>query len=155
MTPEVKIEILTPDFKGVKASLDTIIDAHPDVFNHNIETARDIFKTARPQGNYEVSLNVLKYMKEKGNLITKSGFMIGLGESIEQIEDTLKDLKSAGVDIVTIGQYIQPSKEHLQVQKYYKPEEYEELKQLAQKTGFTHYQIGPLVRSSYRAAELV
>lgn len=155
MTPDVKIEILTPDFKGVKTSLDTIINAHPDVFNHNIETARDIFKTARPQGNYEVSLNVLKYMKEKGNLITKSGFMIGLGESMEQIEDTLKDLKSAGVDIVTIGQYIQPSKEHLPVQKYYKPEEYEELKQLAQKIGFTHYQIGPLVRSSYRAAELV
>lgn len=155
LTPEVKIEILTPDFKGLKSSLDTIIKASPDVFNHNIETAKEIFKTARPQGNYETSLKVLKYIKDIGKLTTKSGFMIGLGETIEQIEETLKDLKQAGVDIVTIGQYIQPSKEHLPVQKYYKPEEYEELKILAAKIGFKHYQIGPLVRSSYRAADLV
>lgn len=155
LTPEVKIEILTPDFKGLKSSLDTIIKARPDVFNHNIETAKEIFKTARPQGNYETSLKVLKYIKDIGKLTTKSGFMIGLGETIEQIEETLKDLKQAGVDIVTIGQYIQPSKEHLPVQKYYKPEEYEELKMLAAKIGFKHYQIGPLVRSSYRAADLV
>lgn len=155
LTPEVKIEILTPDFKGLKSSLDTIIKARPDVFNHNIETAKEIFKTARPQGNYETSLKVLKYIKDIGKLTTKSGFMIGLGETIEQIEETLKDLKQAGVDIVTIGQYIQPSKEHLPVQKYYKPEEYEELKILAAKIGFKHYQIGPLVRSSYRAADLV
>lgn len=151
----MKIEILTPDFKGLKSSLDTIIKASPDVFNHNIETAKEIFKTARPQGNYETSLKVLKYIKDIGKLTTKSGFMIGLGETIEQIEETLKDLKQAGVDIVTIGQYIQPSKEHLPVQKYYKPEEYEELKILAAKIGFKHYQIGPLVRSSYRAADLV
>lgn len=155
LTPEVKIEILTPDFKGLKSSLDTIIKARPDVFNHNIETAKEIFKTARPQGNYETSLKVLKYIKDIGKLTTKSGFMIGLGETIEQIEETLKDLKQAGVDIVTIGQYIQPSKEHLPVQKYYKPEEYEELKMLAAEIGFKHYQIGPLVRSSYRAADLV
>lgn len=155
LTPEVKIEILTPDFKGLKSSLDTIIKARPDVFNHNIETAKEIFKTARPQGDYETSLKVLKYIKDIGKLTTKSGFMIGLGETIEQIEETLKDLKQAGVDIVTIGQYIQPSKEHLPVQKYYKPEEYEELKILAAKIGFKHYQIGPLVRSSYRAADLV
>lgn len=154
LTPEVKIEILTPDFKGIESSLETIVMAGPDVFNHNIETARDIFKTARPQGNYETSLRVLAYMKSRG-LVTKSGFMIGLGETIEQIEETLKDLKQAGVDIVTIGQYIQPSREHLQVQKYYKPEEYEKLKILAAETGFKHYQIGPLVRSSYRAADLV
>ena len=155
LTPEVKIEILTPDFKGLESSLDTIIKARPDVFNHNIETAKEIFKTARPQGNYETSLKVLKYIKDIGKLTTKSGFMIGLGETLEQIEETLKDLKQAGVDIVTIGQYIQPSKEHLPVQKYYKPEEYKELKMLAAKIGFKHYQIGPLVRSSYRAADLV
>lgn len=155
LTPEVKIEILTPDFKGLESSLDTIIKARPDVFNHNIETAKEIFKTARPQGNYETSLKVLKYIKDIGKLTTKSGFMIGLGETLEQIEETLKDLKQAGVDIVTIGQYIQPSKEHLPVQKYYKPEEYKELKMLAAEIGFKHYQIGPLVRSSYRAADLV
>lgn len=154
LTPEVKIEILTPDFKGIESSLETIVMAGPDVFNHNIETARDIFKTARPQGNYETSLRVLAYMKSRG-LVTKSGFMIGLGETIGQIEETLKDLKQADVDIVTIGQYIQPSKEHLPVQKYYKPEEYEKLKILAAEIGFKHYQIGPLVRSSYRAADLV
>lgn len=155
MTSGVKIEILTPDFKGNESSLDTVIKARPDVFNHNIETSRDIFKTARPQGDYETSLKVLKYMKDRGKLITKSGFMIGLGESIEQIKETLMDLKNAGVDIVTIGQYIQPSKEHLPVEKYYKLEEYEDLKKMTSEIGFKHYQIGPLVRSSYRAADLV
>ena len=155
ISPDIKIEILTPDFKGNKNSLDTIIMAHPDVFNHNIETVRKIFKTARPQGNYDCSLDVLKYVKDNSNIITKSGLMIGLGETFEDIEETLVDLKSAGCDIVTIGQYIQPSKAHLEVSKYYTPDEYEKLKLLAEKTGIKHYQIGPLVRSSYRASELV
>ncbi len=155
ISPDIKIEILTPDFKGNKNSLDTIIMAHPDVFNHNIETVRKIFKTARPQGNYDCSLDVLKYVKDNSNIITKSGLMIGLGETFEDIEETLVDLKSAGCDIVTIGQYIQPSKAHLEVSKYYTPDEYEKLKLLAEKAGIKHYQIGPLVRSSYRASELV
>ena len=155
ISPDIKIEILTPDFKGNKNSLDTIIMAHPDVFNHNIETVKKIFKTARPQGNYYCSLDVLKYVKDNSNIITKSGLMIGLGETFEDIEETLVDLKSAGCDIVTIGQYIQPSKAHLEVSKYYTPDEYEKLKLLAEKAGIKHYQIGPLVRSSYRASELV
>ena len=155
ISPDIKIEILTPDFKGNKNSLDTIIMAHPDVFNHNIETVRKIFKTARPQGNYDCSLDVLKYVKDNSNIITKSGLMIGLGETFEDIEETLVDLKSAGCDIVTIGQYIQPSKAHLEVAKYYTPDEYEKLKLLAEKAGIKHYQIGPLVRSSYRASELL
>lgn len=155
LTPDVKIEILTPDFKGEEASLQTIIKARPDVFNHNIEAAKDIFKTARPQGNYEVSLRVLKYMKDYGKLTTKSGLMIGLGETYEQIEQTLADLKNSGVDILTIGQYIQPSKEHLPVAKYYELAEYDVLREMAKSAGFKHYQIGPLVRSSYRAADLV
>lgn len=155
ISPEVKIEILTPDFKGNKNSLDTIIKAHPDVFNHNIEAVRDIFKTARPQGNYECSLDVLKYVKDNSDILTKSGLMIGLGETFEQIEETLLDLKNVGCDIVTIGQYIQPSKEHLEVSKYYTPEEYDILRALADKIGIKHHQIGPLVRSSYRAAELI
>lgn len=155
ISPEVKIEILTPDFKGNKNSLDTIIKAHPDVFNHNIEAVRDIFKTARPQGNYECSLDVLKYVKDNSDILTKSGLMIGLGETFEQIEETLLDLKNIGCDIVTIGQYIQPSKEHLEVSKYYTPEEYDILRALADKIGIKHHQIGPLVRSSYRAAELI
>lgn len=155
MSPDVKIEILTPDFKGKTAALDKIISAHPDVFNHNIETVRNLFKSARPQGNYDCSINVLKYVNEKSDIITKSGLMVGLGETVEEIAATLEDLKSAGVDIVTIGQYIQPSKAHLKVSKYYTPDEFEELDKLALKIGFTHKQIGPLVRSSYRAAELV
>lgn len=155
LSPEVKVEILTPDFKGDEKSLDKIIDASPAVFNHNIETVKALFKSARPQGNYDVSLKVLKYVKENSSIITKSGLMVGLGESVQEIEETLCDLKSVGVDILTIGQYIQPSKAHLEVAKFYTPEEFEELDQLALKIGFTHRQIGPLVRSSYRAAELV
>lgn len=153
-SPETKIEILTPDFKNNKSALNTIIKANPDVFNHNIETVRAIFKTARPQGNYENSLEVLKYIKENSKIETKSGLMIGLGENLEQIKETLKDLHNSGCDILTIGQYIQPSKSHLPVVKYYKPEEYEELKKLAASVGITRYQIGPLVRSSYNAASL-
>ena len=155
ISSDIKIEILTPDFKGDKSFLDTIIKAHPDVFNHNIETVRKIFKTARPQGNYDCSLEVLKYVKDNSDIITKSGLMIGLGETFEDIEETLIDLKNVGCDILTIGQYIQPSKAHLEVSKYYTPDEYEKLKLLAEKIGIKHYQIGPLVRSSYRAAELI
>lgn len=155
LCPDTKIEILTPDFKGNKESLDKIIKAHPDVFNHNIEAVKDIFKTVRPQGDYDCSIKVLKYIKENSDIKTKSGLIIGLGETFEQIEQTLTDLKSAGCDIITIGQYIQPSKQHFEVAKYYIPEEYDELKSLAKKAGIKNYQIGPLVRSSYRASELV
>ena len=159
-----KIEILTPDFKprnlapqekvqalNSYAPLDTIIGANPDCFNHNIETVKTLFSTARPQGNYDWSLEVLKYVKNNSSIVTKSGLMVGLGENFEQIEETLFDLKNVGVDIITIGQYIQPSKAHLDVAKFYTLEEFEELKTLARKVGFKNYQIGPLVRSSYHA----
>lgn len=149
---DAKIEILTPDFRNKKEALDLIIKANPEVFNHNIETVKSIFKTARPQGNYEHSIEVLKYIKENSDIITKSGLMVGLGESLNEIEETLIDLKNAGVDIITIGQYIQPSKKHLPVTKYYTPDEFEELRKLAQKVGITNYQIDPLVRSSYKAS---
>lgn len=172
---DAKIEILTPDFRGkcdkltpartsgtlalgeeTKNALDLIIQAHPEVFNHNIETVKSLFKTARPQGSYEHSIQVLKYVKENSDIITKSGLMVGLGEGVNkgvnEIEETLVDLKNAGVDIVTIGQYIQPSKAHLPVAKYYTPEEFEDLKNLAEKIGIKNYQIGPLVRSSYKAS---
>lgn len=155
ISPDVKIEILTPDFKNKKEALDIIINAHPDVFNHNIETVRAVFKTARPQGNYDTSLDVLKHIKQNSDIQTKSGMMIGLGETFAQIKETIEDLYSVGCDILTIGQYIQPSKEHLPVAKYYSLEEYEELKKLAASIGIKNYQIGPLVRSSYNAASLV
>ena len=165
LSPEVKIEILTPDFKGDKKALNTIIEAHPDVFNHNIETVKSLFKTARPQGNYDLSIGVLKYVKENSDIITKSGLMVGLGEGVNEgvndgvnngvneVEETLIDLKNAGVDIVTIGQYIQPSKQHLEVAKYYTLQEFKDLEALARKIGFKDYQINPLVRSSYMAAK--
>ena len=143
LAPDVKVEILTPDFRGSKISLDKIIEANPAVFNHNIETVKSLFKTARPQGNYDISLEVLKYVKDNSQIIIKSGLMVGLGETFEQIEETLLDLRSSGVDILTIGQYIQPSKAHLDVAKYYTPQEFEALDKLALEIG------------SYRAAELV
>lgn len=159
-----KIEILTPDFKPknlapqekVKAlnsyaPLDTIIGANPDCFNHNIETVKTLFSTARPQGNYDWSLEVLRYIKNNSSIVTKSGLMVGLGETFAQLEETLFELKNVGVDIITIGQYIQPSKAHLEVAKFYTLDEFEELKTLARKVGFKNYQIGPLVRSSYHA----
>lgn len=169
---DAKVEILTPDFKpkglapnekphpltsslngqiNLCSPLNTIIQANPEVFNHNIEAVREIFATARPQGNYDWSLEVLKYIKNNSSIVTKSGLMVGLGENFEQIESTLVDLKNAGVDIVTIGQYIQPSKAHLEVAKFYTLEEFEKLKTLARKVGFKNFQIGPLVRSSYQA----
>lgn len=148
-----QIEILTPDFKGDTKSLDMIIQAAPEVFNHNIETVERLFKTARPQAIYQRSLDVLKYVKDNSTILTKSGIMVGLGETVEELEQTLIDLKNINIDIVTIGQYIQPSKEHLAVEKYYTIEEFEQLKTLAKKVGIKNYQIGPLVRSSYNAAE--
>ena len=146
-----KIEILTPDFRGKQNSLDIIIEARPEVFNHNIETVKYLFKTARPQGNYDMSLQILKYIKDNSDIVTKSGLMVGLGESFYDIEETLNDLKNAGVDIVTIGQYIQPSKAHLEVAKYYTLDEFDGLKKLAKKIGIKNYQIDPIVRSSYKA----
>ena len=154
LTPNTKIEILTPDFKGNTVALDIIIKAKPDVFNHNIETVENLFKIARPQGNYKRSLNVLKYIKENSDIPTKSGLMVGLGESEDEIKQTFSDLRAVGCDILTVGQYIQPSKQHLEVDKYYTEEEFEHLKELAKQAGFEKYQIAPLVRSSYNAFKL-
>ena len=155
ISPNTKIEILTPDFNGDKNSLDIIIKTMPEVFNHNIETTKNVFKKARPKGNYQTSLEVLKYVKNNSNIKTKSGLMVGLGETFEEIEKTFQDLKNVGCDILTVGQYIQPSKKHLEVEKYYTLEEFEKIKDLAKKVGFKNFQIGPLVRSSYMAKDLI
>lgn len=154
LTMDTKIEILTPDFKGDKKALDIIIKAKPDVFNHNIETVKKLFKTARPQGSYRRSLDVLKYIKQNSDIPTKSGLMVGLGETEDEIKQTFADLREIGCDILTVGQYIQPSKQHLEVNKYYTEEEFEHLKELAHRAGFEKYQIAPLVRSSYNAFKL-
>lgn len=160
LKPNTKIEILTPDFRGERGkynedALKTIISSNPDVFNHNIETVRAVYKDARPLGDYDLSLSVLKYIKDNSDIPTKSGLMIGLGETTEQILETFKDLRNAGCDILTVGQYIQPSRKHLEVSKYYKLEEYEFLKEKAKEYGFKKYQIAPLVRSSYHARAIM
>lgn len=149
---EVKIEILTPDFKGNKIALNRIIESSPDVFNHNIETIKRLYPIARQMANYDCTLDVLKYMKQAG-LITKSGFMLGLGESIDEVKKLILDLASVGVDIITVGQYIQPSKKHLKVEKYYTLEEYNEIEGFIKQNTNILPVVSPLARSSYRAFE--
>lgn len=148
------IEVLIPDFKAELSALQKIIDAAPDVINHNIEVVEELFPLIRPQGNYQRSLNVLQAIKTKdGSVPTKSGFMVGLGETTEQIYATMQDLIAAQVDFLTIGQYLQPTRTHVEVKKYYTPEEFFEMKTAALKLGFCHVESGPLVRSSYHAQD--
>jgi len=149
---ECKIELLIPDFRGDETAIQKVIDAAPDVMNHNIEVVESLFTHIRPQGNYRRSLEVLKTIKTKERRIpTKSGFMVGLGETTEQILTTMHDLRDADVDFLTIGQYLQPTRNHALVKKYYPPEEFLELKNAALQLGFLHVESGPLVRSSYHA----
>ena len=147
-----KIEVLIPDFKGDQDAIQKVIDAAPDVINHNIEVVEALFSHIRPQGDYQRSLKVLKTIKTKEkNIPTKSGFMIGLGENTEQILTTMHDLRDVDVDFLTIGQYLQPTRNHAEVKKYYPPEEFVTLKNDALQLGFLHVESGPLVRSSYHA----
>jgi len=151
-----KVEILIPDFKGRIDSLQTVVDAKPDVVNHNIEVVEELFPVIRPLGNYKTSLKVLKNIKEiDGSIKTKSGFMVGLGESMVQIVKTMNDLRDAGVDFLTMGQYLQPTRQHAEIQRYYTPDEFNKLKRLALDMGFKHVESGPLVRSSYHAEKAV
>ncbi len=152
VNPECHIEVLIPDFKGNKAAIQKVIDSAPDVINHNIEVVEDLFPLIRPQGNYLRSIELLKTLKMKGKDIrVKSGLMVGLGESTEQILATLHDLRAAGVDFLTLGQYLQPTRNHVVVKKYYPPEEFLQLRTAALQLGFAHVESGPLVRSSYHA----
>ena len=152
LIPDCQVEVLIPDFKGNRASLETVLSAKPTVLNHNIEVVSSLFDSMRPQGDYKQSLEVLKQSKQIApGIPTKSGFMIGLGETKSEIIELLDDLRTVHVEFLTIGQYLQPSKDHAPVQKYYTPEEFNSLKQIALKKGFKHVESGPLVRSSYRA----
>ena len=149
-----KIEVLIPDLRGDLKNLRTIVEAHPDVVNHNIEVVKNLFPEIRPEGDYDTSLKILGGIKKiDENVKSKSGFMIGLGEKKEQIVDTIKDLRDRDVDFLTIGQYLQPSKRHYEVKKYYTPEDFKEIRRTALKIGFKHVESGPLVRSSYHADE--
>ncbi len=152
LNKSILVEILIPDFKGKSGALKTVIDAKPDVINHNIETVPSLYPKVRHRGNYEYSLSVLRQVKKLSpDTPTKSGIMVGLGEIKEEIIDVMKDLRKVDCDILTIGQYLQPSLNHLPVSKYYTDEEFEELGEIGYSLGFKEVYSGKLVRSSYRA----
>jgi len=154
IVPECKVEVLIPDFRGVWEALDIVLEAEPDILNHNVETVKSLYHFVRPQANYGRTLELLKRAKDKG-AVTKSGFMLGLGENFSEVMDLMNDLRSTGCDIITIGQYLQPTKQHLPVQRYVRPGEFKELKRLGMEMGFKHVESGPLVRSSYHADEQI
>ena len=152
--PQAGVEVLTPDFKGDRRALAAVLAAAPTVFNHNIETVPRLFGRVRPQGRYRLSLDVLAAARElRPDVPTKSGLMVGLGESDDEIRDVLRELRENGVQIVTIGQYLRPSPKHARMTRYYHPDEFAALKRIALDKGFVHVESGPLVRSSYHAHE--
>ncbi len=152
VNPECSVEVLTPDFKGDEDALRIVMDARPNVFNHNVETVPRLYKRVRPQAVYTRSLEVLKLAKAMNPAApVKSGFMLGLGEERDEVMQVLEDLRAHDVDIVTIGQYLRPSFKHLPVERYVKPEEFREFALAGKKLGFRHVESGPLVRSSYHA----
>jgi lipoic acid synthetase len=152
--PECRLEVLIPDFQGSEEALRIVLDARPDVLNHNIETVARLYRTARPGGRYERALRLLRRSRDIAPSIpTKSGLMVGLGEEWKELVTTLTDLRDAGVQIVTIGQYLRPSPANLPMSRYYTPAEFAELKRIGRDLGFGHVESGPLVRSSYHAHE--
>lgn len=152
--PSCRIEVLIPDFKGDESALHVVLDARPDVLNHNIETVPRLYRTARPGGRYDRALQVLDRSRMYApDILTKSGLMVGLGEEWDEVVVTLRDLRVAGCQIVTIGQYLRPSIANLPMVRYYTPAEFAELKRTALDMGFAHVESGPLVRSSYHAHE--
>ncbi|MFE4143467.1 lipoyl synthase [Peribacillus sp. YIM B13472] len=154
--PFCSIEVLPSDLNGEYDNLKTLMDTRPDILNHNIETVKRLSQKVRARATYERSLEFLRRAKQMNSTIpTKSSIMIGLGETKEEIIETMYDLRANDVDIMTIGQYLQPTKRHLKVEKYWSPEEFEELKNIAMSKGFSHCEAGPLVRSSYHADEQV
>lgn len=150
MNPETTLETLIPDFQGIETHIDRIIEVQPEVVSHNMETVKRLTREVRIQAKYERSLEVLRYLGEGVNR-TKSGIMLGLGELEEEVIETMEDLRMANVDVVTIGQYLQPSKKHLPVKEFILPEQFKKYEELGLKMGFRHVESGALVRSSYKA----
>jgi len=150
--PHCRIEVLTPDFQGKREAILQVIDARPDVFNHNLETVPRLYRRVRPQAKYQRSLDLLQLCKNNG-MVTKTGIMLGLGEEAEEILAVMKDARRIEIDILTLGQYLQPTKQHLPVSRYVTPAEFEEWKRVGLDLGFSHVESGPLVRSSYHAEE--
>lgn len=154
--PGCSIEVLIPDFKGSLEALRIVMDARPEILNHNVETVPRLFKKVQPQDRYEWAAETLSHAKQLDPaVLTKSGIMVGLGETIEEVKEVMHDQRSWGVDILTLGQYLQPSKKHLPISRYYTMEEFAELREFGLEIGFKWVESGPLVRSSYHAAEQV
>ena len=151
MNPETTLETLIPDFQGVTKHIDRIIAVAPEVVSHNMETVKRLTREVRIQAKYERSLEVLRYLKAEGIKRTKSGIMLGLGETESEVLQTMEDLRSVDLDIVTIGQYLQPSKKHLPVKEFITPEQFKKYEEIGLEMGFRHVESGALVRSSYKA----
>jgi lipoic acid synthetase len=153
--PHTLMEVLIPDFQGNKHALQTVLEARPQVLNHNLETVPRLYPRVRPEADYERSLLLLKRTTYyRPSILTKSGLMLGLGEFPDEVEKTLRDLLDSGCRILTLGQYLQPTREHLKVERFIPPEEFDDWKKAALEMGFSDVASGPLVRSSYRAREL-
>ncbi len=156
LQPGCSVEVLIPDFKGSELALKIVMDAQPEILNHNVETVPRLFKKVQPQDRYEWALTTLENAKKLNPMVlTKSGIMLGLGETHDEVKATMAELVAVGVDILTIGQYLQPSQGHLPIERYYTPSEFDELRVHGLDMGFKWVESGPLVRSSYRAAEQV
>jgi lipoic acid synthetase len=154
--PGCSIEVLVPDFKGSSQALKIVMDARPEILNHNVETVPRLFKKVQPQDRYEWAASTLTYAKKLDpEVLTKSGVMVGLGETMDEVKAVMRDLRQWGVDILTVGQYLQPSKKHLPIERYYTPEEFAGLQQYGLEIGFRWVESGPLVRSSYHAEQQV
>lgn len=156
LMPGCSVEVLIPDFKGSIEALRIVMAARPEILNHNIETVPRLFKTVQPQDRYEWSERILTHAKKLDpEVLTKSGIMVGLGERFDEVQESMRDLRAWGVDILTIGQYLQPSRKHLPIERYYEPQEFEALKDYGYEIGFRWVESSPLVRSSYHAGEQV
>ena len=152
--PGCKVEVLIPDFDGSGPALQKVVEARPDVLNHNIESSRRVFPRVRPRGNYQLSLDLLAQAKELDpRMVTKSGIIVGMGETSAEVVETMRDLRRVDCDLLTIGQYLRPSLKHLPIDRFYTPEEFAELREIGMAMGFKHVASGPLVRSSYHADE--
>jgi len=156
LQPGCSVEVLIPDFKGSREALQIVMEARPEILNHNVETVRRLFKRVQPQDRYEWAQATLSNARQLDpDVLTKSGIMVGLGETSDELKETMRDLRSWGVDILTIGQYLQPSAKHLPIERYYHPDEFAELKDYGLGIGFKWVESGPLVRSSYHAEQQV
>jgi lipoic acid synthetase len=156
LNPDCTIELLVPDFKGQQESIHTVVDSAPSVLGHNLETVKRLYPRVRPQADYNRSLNLLGQAKKRdGRVFTKSGLIIGFGETTKEIHQTMRDLKDVGCDILTIGQYLKPSRVHLPVVKFYTPEDFLALERIGKEMGFSYMKTGPLVRSSYHADDFL